>query len=78
MLFLALASATQPSNTNTAIVSNDELRAMRGDIEKTGKGATREAAVITQAEIKRMREAAVVTTEQEKKDQKRIHEEQKA
>ena len=51
---------------------------MRGDIEKTGKGATREAAVITQAEIKRMREAAVVTTEQEKKDQKRIHEEQKA
>ena len=79
MLFvLNLATATQPSNVNCAIVTNDDLRKMRGDIEKTGKGATREAAVITAAEIKRMKQSAVVTSEVDAAASKRILEEQKA
>ena len=40
---------------------------MRGDIEKTGKGATRSAAIVTTADIARMRAGAQVTTEQEAK-----------
>ena len=73
-----IASATQPSNSNVAIVTNDDLRKMRGDIEKTGKGATREAAVLTQADIKRMKQLSVVTSERDAANQKRIFEEQKA
>ena len=47
-----------PSNQNVAIVSNDDLRKMRGDIEKTGKGANREAATIAAADIARMKQSA--------------------
>ena len=50
---------------------------MRGDIEKTGKGATRSAAIVTTADIARMRAGAQVTTEQEAKQMKTIREEQK-
>lgn len=48
-------------------MNNDDLRVMRGDIEKTGKGATRSAAVVTQSDIARMRQLAQVTTEEENK-----------
>ena len=51
---------------------------MRGDIEKTGKGATREAAILSAADIARMRQSAVIVTETEAKQTKRIAEEQKA
>ena len=51
---------------------------MRGDIEQTGKGATREAAILTAADIARMRQSAVIVTETEAKQTKRIAEEQKA
>lgn len=51
---------------------------MRADIEKTGKGATRSAAVVTQADIARMRAAAQVKTDSEVKNEKKIMEEQKA
>ena len=40
---------------------------MRGDIEKTGKGATREAAILSAADIARMRQSAVIVTEVEAK-----------
>ena len=66
-----------PSNVNTAVVTMDDLRKMRGDIEKTGKGGTREAAIVTQADIKRMREGAVIVSEKDQQ-QKKITEEQKA
>ena len=67
-----------PTNQNVAIVNNDELRTMRADIEKTGKGATRSAAVVTAADIARMRAAAQVKSDQEVKEEKKIREEQKA
>jgi len=51
---------------------------MRGDIEKTGKGATRSAAVVTQADIARMRKGATVISDSDAKQQKKINEEQKA
>ena len=51
---------------------------MRTDIEKTGKGATREAAVISAADIARMRQLAVVTSEKDAAEQKRITQDQKA
>ena len=49
-----------PTNSNMAIVSNDELRKMRGDIDKTmGKGKEiREAAILTASDIARMRQGA--------------------
>ena len=59
-------------------MSNDELRKLRGDIEKTGKGAIREAAVISASDIARMKASAKITTEADAAAQKRIHEEQKA
>ncbi len=40
---------------------------MRTDIEKTGKGATREAAILSAADIARMRQSAVIVTETEAK-----------
>jgi hypothetical protein len=58
-------------------VSNDDLRKMRGDIEKTNKGATRDAAVLTQADIARMKRMSQVTSEKDAAQQKRIQEEQK-
>ena len=51
---------------------------MRADIEKTGKGANREAAILSAADIARMRQSAVIVTESEAKQTKRIAEEQKA
>jgi len=51
---------------------------MRSDIEKTGKGATREAAVLSATDIARMKAAAKVTSDQDQAAQKRILEEQKA
>ena len=48
---------------------------MRGDINKTGKGATREAAVLTTSDIARMRQMARVTSEKDAAQQKRIAEE---
>ena len=59
-------------------MSNDELRKMRSDIEKTGKGANREAAVLTASDIARMKAASKITTEKDQAAQKRILEEQKA
>jgi len=54
-----------PSNTNVAVVTNDELRKMRGDIEKTGKGQNREAAVLSAADIARMKQLSKVTSEKD-------------
>ena len=50
-----IASATQPSNQNVAIISNNDLRKMREDIDQNGKGAIREAAVVSAADIARMK-----------------------
>ena len=55
-----------PSNQNVAIVRNEDLRKMREDIDKNGKGAIREAAVVTATDIARMRQAAQVQTAQDK------------
>ena len=38
-------------DSGVAILSMDELRKVRADIEKGNKGATREAALLTQSEI---------------------------
>ena len=52
---------------------------MRGDIEKTGAAAaTRTAAVISAADIARMRASSKIVTEQDSAQQKKIMEEQKA
>lgn len=51
---------------------------MRGDIEKTGKGANREAAVVTASEIARMKQAAHIQTATDKAAARKIQEEQKA
>lgn len=48
---------------------------MRGDIEKTGKGANREAATVSAADLARMRQTAKVQTAQEAASQKKIQEE---
>jgi hypothetical protein len=63
-----------------AIVNNDDLRKLRGDITAKGKGntETREAAVVTAAEIARMKASAVVISDKEAAERKRINEEQKA
>lgn len=51
---------------------------MRSDIEQTGKGGNREAAVISAAEIARMRQSAKVISDNDAAQQKKIAEEQKA
>lgn len=55
----------------------DELRKMRGDIEKGGKGAIREAAVISQADLARMRAEAKIVSEREAAETKKISDEQR-
>ena len=72
-----VASATMPSNQNVAIVRNEDLRKMREDIDKNGKGAIREAAVVTASDIARMKQSAQIQSAQEKEAQKKMHEEQK-
>ena len=67
-----VASATMPTNQNIAIISNDDLRKMRGDIDKNGKGATREAAVVTAAEIARMKQSSQIQTQKEKEAHRRL------
>ena len=65
---LHLATANQPSNSNVAVVNNDDLRKMRADIDgksTTKSNANREAAIVTQADIARMRAAAVVISEKD-------------
>ena len=62
----------------TAIVTTDELRKMREDIEGKGKGgATRDAAIITREEIERMKRSTKIQSVQEKKDCAKIEQEQK-
>jgi len=39
---------------------------MRGDIEKVGKGANREAAIVTASDIARMKQAAQIQTASDK------------
>jgi len=59
--------------TSTAIVTTDELRKMREDIEGKGKGgATRDAAIITAAEIERMKRSTKIQSVQEKKAEFKI------
>ena len=67
-----------PSNVNAAVVTTDDLRKMRADIEKTGKGGTREAAIVTAADIARMKESSKIVSEKDTQLQKKINEEQKA
>ena len=42
------------------MVSNDQLRQIRSDIEKSGKTANREAAILSAADIQRMKKSAKV------------------
>ncbi len=74
---IILATATASVNANVAIVNNDDLRKLRGDIDAKGKGNTaiREAAVVTQADIARMKASAIVVSEKESQEKKRINEE---
>lgn len=72
---LSIAAATQPTHANVAVVSNEELRKMRSDIDQRGKGAIREAAMLTAADIARMKEGAKVTSEKDAATQKKIFEE---
>ena len=60
-----------------AVVTTDDLRKMRGDIEKTGK-ATREATVLSVSEIARMKASTKIQSADETAQLKRIQEEQKA
>lgn len=48
---------------------------MRGDIEKTGKGATREAAIVSAADIARMKQSAQIETAKDKASRLKIQEE---
>ena len=58
-----------------AIVSTNELRTMRNDLDRKEKNAAREAAILTAADIARMRQGAKVITETDAKETKRIAEE---
>lgn len=53
--------SAQKAYGGAAIVSNDELRKMREDIEK-GKGATRDAAILTSNDIARMKASTKIET----------------
>lgn len=55
----------------------DELRKMRGDIEKGGKGQIRDAGVITQNDLARMRAEARIISEKDAADAKKISDEQR-
>lgn len=48
----------------------DELRNVRADIEKNKKGATREAALLTQSEIARMKASTKIMTAKEMTEMK--------
>lgn len=54
------------------------MRKLRGDIEKTGKGATREATVVSAADLARIKQSTKIVSEQEAIQTKKIQEEQKA
>ena len=66
-----------PANSNCAVISNDELRAMRNDIKAGNKEAQRNAAIVSAADIKRMKESMKIQTDQEASSMKKIQEEQK-
>lgn len=63
--------------TNIAVVTNDDLRQIKADIEKTGKTASREAAILSAAEIERMKRSTKLMSKQDQLQQKRISDEQK-
>ena len=48
-----------------AVVSSDQLRSIRADIEKSGKAANREAGIVTSNEIERMKRSAKVLSKAE-------------
>jgi hypothetical protein len=62
---------------SAAIVTTDELRNIRSDIEKSKKTATREAAILPSSDIERMKRSAKVQTAKEQAQAKKIHDEQK-
>lgn len=60
-----------------AIITTDELRKLREDLV-SGKGeAAREAAILSQADIERMKRSTKIQSVQEKKDQLKIEQEMK-
>lgn len=60
-----------------AIITTDELRKLREDLV-SGKGeAAREAAILSQADIERMKRSTKIQSVQEKKDAMKIEQEMK-
>lgn len=60
-----------------AIITTDELRKLREDLV-SGKGeAARQAAILSQADIERMKRSTKIQSVQEKKDQLKIEQEMK-
>lgn len=60
-----------------AIITTDELRKLREDLV-SGKGeAAREAAILSQADIERMKRSTKIQSVQEKKDALKIEQEMK-
>ena len=50
---------------SVAVVSNDDLRQIRADIEKTGKTANRDAAIISADDINRMKRSARIMSQKD-------------
>ena len=69
-----MASATKGA---VSIVSADQLRNIKADIEKSGKTSNREAGILSAAEIERMKRSAKVLSKQEQIAEKKISDEQK-
>ena len=57
---------------NVAIVTADDLRKMRLDIEKGEKTAARQAAIVTATDIERMKRSTKITTAVDSATQKKI------
>ena len=61
-----------------SIITTDELRKLREDLVSGKKGeAAREAAILSQADIERMKRSTKIQSVQEKKDQLKIEQEMK-
>jgi len=68
--------SSQKAYGGASVVSNDDLRKMREDIDK-GKGATRDAAILTTNDIARMKASTKIQSVQEKKQQMKIESDMK-
>jgi hypothetical protein len=72
MIILAGRDGKAAATANVAIVTADDLRKLRLDIEKGEKTAARQAAIVTASDIERMKRSTKVTTAVDAATQKKI------